>query len=464
MTLRALGIAAVTVLATLGVISAFVGIHANPSGGGTLLVSLSSRSGDSLGDTQIAVHSPRGGWSALAHLANTAVPRAPKVARAAVAEVAPGAYDGIRLAGVSLAASIRVPLGQVEPVLVTVSGGVPQAAFAGGQDYNDGLLGLQGALRELPDFSLLDQDGQPVTKASVAGSVVVLAAFHTTCRDTCPLYTAILHQLRGRVPASVRLLEVSTDPAGDSVPALKAYAALADTSWPLLTGSEEQLAAFWGGLGVQLSGADSHTNFLGVFDAHGLLHHVETGVPDAGSVPGGLAGILSPVGRQELAGHGDGWDAALVADQVRTAAKLGSVSAGGGGLAPAFTIAGLSGGRVALADYAGSPVVLNFWSSSCAPCRQELPLIVQQAAAHHAQVLLIDERDSAVAAKAFLLQIAVTAPVGSDPEGTVGRLYGVSVLPVTVFIRPDGTIEGKYLGQTDAAILGNHLTAISAGR
>ena len=83
MSLRTLGIAAVTVLVTLGVISAFVGIHATPSGGGTLLVSLSSRSGDSLGDTQIAVHSAGGGWSALAHLANTAVPPAPKVARRA---------------------------------------------------------------------------------------------------------------------------------------------------------------------------------------------------------------------------------------------------------------------------------------------------------------------------------------------------------------------------------------------
>ena len=463
MNLRAVGIGTMTVLATLGVISAFVGIHANPSGGGTMLVSLSSRSGDNLGDTQIEVHSARGGWSALAHLANTAVPPAPKVTRAAAAEVAPGAYDGIRLAGVSLAAAIQVQAGKVEPILVTIAGGVPRSAFAGNQDYNDGLLGLQGALKPLPDFSLVDQDGQPVTRASVEGSVLVLAAFHTTCRDTCPLYTSILHQLRGRVPASVRLLEVSTDPAADSVSALKAYASLADTSWPLLTGSELQLAAFWGALGVQLSGADSHTNFLGVFDAHGLLHHVETGIPDAGAVPGGLAGILSPVGRQQLAGHGDGWDAALVADQVRAASSLGSPSAAGGGRAPAFNIAGLIGGRVALADFAGSPLVINFWSSTCAPCRREMPLISQEAAAHHVRLLLIDERDSAGPARAFLRQVAVTDPVGSDPDGKVGRLYGVTVLPVTVFIRPDGTIEGKYLGQTDAAILRDHLAAITSG-
>jgi len=460
-TLRALGIAAVALLVAVGLVSAFVGVHNTPSGAGTLLLELSSKSPDSVGDTQIQIHTARGGWSAVAHLGNTAVPAAPKIVKAAEASLAPGDYDGLRLAGADLSAGIRVTAGQVEPVLVTFLGGVPQAAFAGNQDYNVGLLGLQGALKSLPDFALLDQDGETVTRQSLAGAVVVLAAFHTTCHDTCPLYTSILHQLRGQVPASVRLLEVSTDPAVDSVAALKAYSALADTSWPLLTGSAGQLGAFWDVFGVQLSGADSHTDFLGVFDGHGYLHQFETGIPDAGSVPGGLAAVLSPVGVSQLQGHGDGWDAAKVADQVRAAAGLGSPSAGGGGAAPAFSIAGLEGERVALADFAGSPLVINFWASSCAPCRQEMPLISSQAASSHVRVLLIDERDSASAAKAFLHSVGVSEPTGFDGDGAVGRLYGVSVLPVTVFIRPDGSIEGKYLGQTDAAILSGHLSAIT---
>jgi cytochrome oxidase Cu insertion factor (SCO1/SenC/PrrC family) len=459
--LRALGIAAATLLVALGVVSAFVGVHLSPSGAGTLLLELSSKSGDSIGDTQIQAHTVRGGWSAVGHLGNTAVPAAPKVVKAAEVALAPGAYDGLRLAGADLSAGIRLTVGQVEPVLVTVAGGVPQAAFAGNQDYNVGLLGLQGALKSLPDFALIDQDGQTVTRQSVAGAVVVLAAFHTTCHDTCPLYTSILHQLRGQVPSSVRLLEVSTDPATDSVAALNAYSALADTSWPLLSGSADQLSAFWSTFGVQLSGADSHTNFLGVFDGHGYLHQVETGIPDAGTVPGGLNTMLSPVGLSELHSHGDGWDAAKVADQVRGAAALGSPSAGGAGAAPAFTLAGLEGGKVAMAEYAGSPLVVNFWASSCGPCRQEMPLIASQAAAHHVRVLLVDERDSAGAAKAFLHSVGVSEATGFDPDGAVGRLYGVSVLPVTVFIRSDGSIEGKYLGQTDAAILSNHLAAIT---
>jgi cytochrome oxidase Cu insertion factor (SCO1/SenC/PrrC family)/peroxiredoxin len=459
--LRALGIAAVTVLMALGLVSALVGVHStNPSGAGTLHLALSSKSGDSIGDTQIQVHSTRGGWSAVAHLGNTTVPAAPKTAQAADAALAPGDYDGVRLAGADLKAAIRISAGQVEPVLVTIAEGVPQAAFAGNQDYNVGLLGLEGQLKSLPDFALLDQDGQVVTRHSVAGAVVVLAAFHTTCHDTCPLYTSILHQLRGEVPASVRLLEVSTDPATDGVAALKAYSTLADTSWPLLTGSDAQLSAFWATFGVQLSGADSHTNFLGVFDGHGYLHQFETGIPDAGSVPGGLAAMLSPVGRSQLQSHGAGWDAAKVADQVRAATALGSLSTGGGGAAPGFTLAGLEGGKVAFADFAGSPLMINFWASSCAPCRQEMPLLSSQAAAHHVRLLLIDERDSPTAAKAFMRLVGVNETSGVDPDGAVGRMYGVSVLPVTVFIRPDGSIEGKYLGQTDASILAGHLAAI----
>jgi cytochrome oxidase Cu insertion factor (SCO1/SenC/PrrC family)/thiol-disulfide isomerase/thioredoxin len=457
---RALGIAAATVLVALGLLSAFVGVHFNPSGGGTLLVELSSRSGDSIGDTQIQLHSASGGWSSLAHLSNTAVPAAPKTVKAADADVAPGAYDGIRLASSDLRAAISVHAGQVEPVLIAIAGGVPQAAYAGNQDFNDGLLGLEGKLKSLPDFALVDQDGQPVTRQSVAGSVVVLAAFHTTCHDTCPLYTSILYQLHGKVPPSVKLLEVSTDPAVDDVAALRAYSQLADTSWPLLTGSPDQLQAFWSTFGVQLSGADSHTNFLGVFDANGLLHQVETGIPDAGSVPGGLSAILSPVGVSELMSHGDGWDAAKVADAVHNAAAVGDPSAAGGGQAPGFSVAGLSGGKVALADFAGGPLVVNFWASSCAPCRQEMPLIARESAAHHVRVLLVDERDSASAARSFLAEVGVQEPVASDPDGAVGRLYGVSVLPVTVFIRSDGSIEGKYLGETDAAILDGHLSAI----
>jgi len=121
----------------------------------------------------------------------------------------------------------------------------------------------------------------------------------------------------------------------------------------------------------------------------------------------------------------------------------------------------LRGGKVGLDDFSGKPLVLNFWATSCAPCRQELPLLQREVSRAKVQLLLVDERDSESAARAFLGKLEVNSPVASDPDGAVGRLYGVSVLPVTVFIRADGTIEGKYLGQTDAAVLADHLAALT---
>ena len=115
MRLRALGVAAAAALVTLGLVSAFVGVHTTPTGAGTLLLVLSSKSGDAVGDTQIQIHTARGGWSAVGHLGNTSVSAAPKMAKAAEASLAPGDYDGLRLAGADLGARIRITAGKVNP-------------------------------------------------------------------------------------------------------------------------------------------------------------------------------------------------------------------------------------------------------------------------------------------------------------------------------------------------------------
>ncbi|MDQ6692341.1 MAG: redoxin domain-containing protein [Candidatus Dormibacteraeota bacterium] len=459
---RTLGILVVAAITGLSLLAAFVGLHSRAgSGGGTLLVALSSRSGDSLHETQIQIHSARGGWSSLAHFGGGAIPSAPNIVTAVQADVSPGAYDAIRLDGQDLTASIRVVNHRVEPVLITVDAGAPAAAFAGNDGYNSALLALQGKLLKLPDFKLVDQEGKVVTASGLRGAVVVVAAFHTTCRDTCPLYTAVLSQLRSRLP-EVHLLEVSTDPEHDSPAALQDHAALVAASWPLLSGSREQLAAFWGTFGVQLSGADSHSNFLGVFDQDGYLRHTETGVPDPGSVPGGLGAVLSPEGVRQLAGHGDGWGAAQVADAIRSANSVAMSSLPGGSPAPDFAAPNLDGGTLSSRQFRGHPMVLNFWSSTCPPCRREMPMIQSEAARAGANVLLVDVRDEAPAARAFLKRVGVHQPSAVDSDGRVAALYGVNVLPVTIFIRADGTIEGKYLGETTQAVLRDHLAALSA--
>jgi len=461
-TRRTLGVLVVAAISTLGLVAAFVGVVPHGlSGGGTLLVALSSRAGDRIGDTNLQLHSAAGGWSELAQVKAGTVPAAPATRQAAQVAVVPGDYDAVRLAGRDLKARIGVRAGLVEPVLITLVGGLPDAAYAGNSDFNDGMAALQGRLQSLPEFTLTDQAGRSVTRADLLGSILVLAAFHTTCRDTCPLYTTVLAQARPKLPATVRVVEVSTDPVADDPAALRAYAGLAGLDWTLLTGSAEQLTAFWGTFGVQLSGADSHTNFLGVFDAHGLLHHIETGIPNVHrQLAGGLAGQLSQVGKAEAASAGDGWDAVTIADLVARSGNIGGPQPAHGEPAPAFEAPRLGGGRITLDQFRGRPLVLNFWASTCGPCRREMPLLQATAAKAGVAVLLVDERDGESAARSFLSQVKVALPSGYDPDGRVGVLYGVEVLPVTVFIRSDGTIEGRYIGETNATVLADHLGSL----
>lgn len=49
-----------------------------------------------------------------------------------------------------------------------------------------------------------------------------------------------------------------------------------------------------------------------------------------------------------------------------------------------------------------------------------------------------------------------------DGDGNAGDAFGISGLPTTIFIFSDGTIEGRYIGETNAGILGPHIAAIGA--
>ena len=77
-------------------------------------------------------------------------------------------------------------------------------------------------------------------------------------------------------------------------------------------------------------------------------------------------------------------------------------------------------------------------------------------------VLLIDERDSTPAARNLISKLHIRSTVLLDTEGRVGDVYGITGIPTTIFVYADGTIEGRYIGQTNEQILKSHISAISA--
>ena len=430
---------------------------------GTLLVIGAGRSSDSLPQSQVQLHGTAG-WTALGAVSGQ-VPAAPDQRELLVVPVAVGAYDGLRLGDDQAVVSVVVTAGQVEPVLVGIASGrlIYGAAYAGNDQVNLGLGELSGKFVPMPAFQLQDQLGQPFDNPITAGKDLVVAAFHTTCHQTCPLYTALFFQLQKHLPAGVLLAEVTTDPSTDSSAVLADYAHSIGASWTFATGSANALTAFWKPFGVELSSGDSHVSTLALIDRHGYVRLVYRGVPAVGNaLPPTLITSLGAEGLQELASGGDGWGAPDVLQALLTISAPEQATQGSGGPAASFDLVGTDGTRTTLSSLAGHPIVINFWATYCPPCRAEMPLLQKQVgAATGVRLVLIDEGESSQAARDFLNEVGVHQPALLDTDLGVGHAYAVIAFPTTVFVRADGTIAGRQVGQLEERVLAAQLSNLS---
>ena len=118
--------------------------------------------------------------------------------------------------------------------------------------------------------------------------------------------------------------------------------------------------------------------------------------------------------------------------------------------APGFALKDLDGNPVSLADLKGKPVLVTFWATWCAPCRDELPLIRDEYLAHRLEglrVVAIDYgNESPDAIRAFWSSLQLQPPPVLDPDGQASQAYGVNVtlstgLPVSLLVARDGTVS-----------------------
>jgi cytochrome c biogenesis protein CcmG/thiol:disulfide interchange protein DsbE len=115
--------------------------------------------------------------------------------------------------------------------------------------------------------------------------------------------------------------------------------------------------------------------------------------------------------------------------------------------APNFHIKRLDTDQVvSLSDYAGKPVVLNFWATWCGPCKFEHPVLdaVSKEYGDRVVFLGIVFEDTESNAKSFLRENGWNFPQLFDPKSTVAVDYGVSGVPETYFISRTGIIVKKY--------------------
>ena len=119
-----------------------------------------------------------------------------------------------------------------------------------------------------------------------------------------------------------------------------------------------------------------------------------------------------------------------------------------------FTLSDMNGQKVDLSQYAGTPVLLNFWATWCGPCKYEIPELVALQDKYRSEgfnVLGVSIDDPAEELKAFAAEYKMNYPVLMADDAIQDAYGPLFAIPVTYFIKKDGTVCRKHFGPVDGA-------------
>jgi cytochrome c biogenesis protein CcmG, thiol:disulfide interchange protein DsbE len=118
-----------------------------------------------------------------------------------------------------------------------------------------------------------------------------------------------------------------------------------------------------------------------------------------------------------------------------------------GGPAPDFTVRD-SDRTVSLHDFRGQPVILNFWTTWCPPCVEEMPSLVQlqKRMGSRIKVLAVSWDANESDYHKFLIEHHVDLLTVRDPQKLTSDLYGATGQPETYIIDASGTLRRKFVG------------------
>ena len=122
--------------------------------------------------------------------------------------------------------------------------------------------------------------------------------------------------------------------------------------------------------------------------------------------------------------------------------SIGTNAAVTGRTLPHVDIQTLAGDNFATADLVGRPLVVNFWYSTCAPCKRELPAFAAVQAKFGDQIRFVgvDTFPPSDKEEAFARDRGVKYELFYDPNGELTTAVGIANAPQTLFIDAHGTI------------------------
>lgn len=119
---------------------------------------------------------------------------------------------------------------------------------------------------------------------------------------------------------------------------------------------------------------------------------------------------------------------------------------------PAFSFKDASGREFKPENLRGKKVVLNFWATWCAPCKEELPslqVFSDLQNPDHIVVLTVNVKEPVSRAQKFMQSNQINLPLISDPQGEWAQKFGVKVYPTTLLLDAKGNIKWRIVGEVD---------------
>jgi peroxiredoxin len=128
--------------------------------------------------------------------------------------------------------------------------------------------------------------------------------------------------------------------------------------------------------------------------------------------------------------------------------------------APDFTLVDLKGNEVALSDFRGKTVFINFWATWCPPCRAEMPEIeaVHQEYKDKGVVVLgVDISEPENTVRQYIQKGGFSWTIVLDSTGEVARNYQIAAIPTSFFIDREGIIRAVNIGAMTKRAMENKL-------
>lgn len=123
-----------------------------------------------------------------------------------------------------------------------------------------------------------------------------------------------------------------------------------------------------------------------------------------------------------------------------------------GTTAPDFEIPSQTGGGpLSPQSHAGKVVIIDFWATWCAPCRESFPFYQSLVDQHGGNVVVlgvsVDEDPAKISD--FAKQTGVTFPLGWDEDQVVAKLYNPEKMPTSYLIDKNGLVSHVHAGFAD---------------